>query len=230
MGLLTIFLTSFFGSVHCAGMCGGFVALCTVESKRVPASVCGYHLGRLNTYLLIGVAAGLIGASIKSAGIVIGIHYLASALLGGMLIVSGVAALSGRRLLRPDHPLLRRLSSGVLTIVRHGNQLPIAFLRSFIIGTVTTLLPCGWLYSFAVVAATTGTPIDAVAVMFVFWLGTIPCLVATGALARALGGSLGQLAPRLTAVAVILAGVISLAQHELSFFGDVASSGTCHQP
>lgn len=48
--------------------------------------------------------------------------------------------------------------------------------RSYVTGGLTTLLPCGWLYLFLIVAGGTGTVTSSVAVMFAFWIGTLPAL------------------------------------------------------
>ena len=47
-------------------------------------------------------------------------------------------------------------------------------------GLLTTLLPCGWLYVFVATAAGTGRVPDAMLVMLVFWLGTLPMMVGRG--------------------------------------------------
>ena len=60
-----ILLVSLVGSPHCAGMCGPFIAFCVGTEKQSPsrhAAVQGaYHGGRLLSYLLLGVVAGLLG-------------------------------------------------------------------------------------------------------------------------------------------------------------------------
>ena len=43
-------------------------------------------------------------------------------------------------------------------------------------GLLTTLLPCGWLYTFVATAGGTGDPIGGAAVMIVFWVGTLPMM------------------------------------------------------
>jgi len=50
--------------------------------------------------------------------------------------------------------------------------------RGIAAGALTTLLPCGWLYLFVLIAAGTGAVFSALAVMFAFWLGTLPALTA----------------------------------------------------
>ena len=54
---LSVLISSFLGSWHCVGMCGGLVA----ASTRSPLSVFSYHLGRLIGYCTVGAIAGGIG-------------------------------------------------------------------------------------------------------------------------------------------------------------------------
>src|SRR4051812_10683184 len=62
--ITTIFLASLVGSLHCAGMCGAFLAIAiglpgaSQPSPRRAATLQSlYHLGRLVSYTLLGAAA-----------------------------------------------------------------------------------------------------------------------------------------------------------------------------
>lgn len=54
---ISTFLTSLLGSFHCLGMCGGIVLV--IDPLKGGALF--YHLGRLVSYLLMGVLAGYLG-------------------------------------------------------------------------------------------------------------------------------------------------------------------------
>jgi sulfite exporter TauE/SafE len=82
--------------------------------------------------------------------------------------------------------------------------------RSAAIGLLTTMLPCGWLYAFAVTAAGTGSPLAGACVMAVFWAGTLPMLVSLGVGLRGVLGPVGRRAPALTAVVLALTGIYTL--------------------
>lgn len=90
------------------------------------------------------------------------------------------AARDGRRTIPRDCP-----ESGQSLVQLRGRR---AAQRAYLIGLLTGLLPCGWLWAFVVSAAGTASPAQGAAVMAVFWLGTVP--VMTGVLA--LGGTLVQ--------------------------------------
>ena len=82
--------------------------------------------------------------------------------------------------------------------------------RALVIGLLTTLLPCGWLYAFAAVAGGTASPLLGGLTMAVFWLGTLPVLVSLGVGVQRLSGVLGQKLPHATAIALILVGLWTL--------------------
>ncbi len=51
-------------------------------------------------------------------------------------------------------------------------------LRSFTIGIVNGFLPCGWVYIFVIGAVAAKNPLYSAAILFIFWLGTLPALSA----------------------------------------------------
>ena len=67
--LVAALLMGFFGSPHCLGMCGGLVTAFGLSMKDVSpakrrALVATYHFGRLTSYALLGLIAGLIGITV----------------------------------------------------------------------------------------------------------------------------------------------------------------------
>lgn len=53
---LTILSSSFFGSWHCAAMCGPVASVLSQRGSLIP-----YHLGRLISYVTLGLFAGALG-------------------------------------------------------------------------------------------------------------------------------------------------------------------------
>ena len=82
--------------------------------------------------------------------------------------------------------------------------------RALTIGMLTTLLPCGWLYAFAITAAGTASPVYGALTMMAFWLGTLPVLVALGAGVQTLTGALGRKMPAVTAIALVVVGLYTV--------------------
>ena len=76
---------------------------------------------------------------------------------------------------------------------------------------LTGLIPCGWLWAFVIAAAGTGSVIAGAITMFAFWIGTVPAMVG---LLRVTGPLLARVRarmPAVTAVALIVVGLGTLA-------------------
>ncbi len=212
--MVTVVLASILGSLHCVGMCGGFVAF--YASDRHEASPewlahAAYNLGRLVTYVALGVAAGAAGAALNVAGNASGIGHLAAFVCGGLIIGWGallLAQASGAAWTKLAAPMwFNRLFGRWLTGLR-SSPAPV---RAVVLGVSSALLPCGWLYGFAVTAAGTGSATTGAVVMLAFWMGTVPAMLGVGLgarrLARALGPRLGLLMP----LSLIVMGVLTVA-------------------
>lgn len=207
----TTLVASLLGSLHCAGMCGALVAFTAGfgDEKRpsVVATQSCYHGGRLVSYLLLGVVAGLLGAALDLGGSLVGVQRIASLVAGVTIALVGASTLfrmSGARTPRVPIP------GFLLTLVRatHRRAFELSPLkRALVIGLVTPLLPCGWLYAFAAVAAGAGGPVAGALVMAAFWVGTVPALVGVVAGVRLAAGRLGRALPIIAGVVMVAAGL-----------------------
>ncbi|MEQ8847736.1 sulfite exporter TauE/SafE family protein [Botrimarina sp.] len=217
--LLAVLSASLLGSPHCAGMCGPFCGL-AVSGGRSRGGAAGlqaaYHGGRLITYVAVGAAAGAAGALLDLASTLAGLQPIALALAGGAMVLFGLAELAKAR--RWGGPLARfghwRPPAAWIRTIQHGQRFAARrdpAPRALMIGLLTTLLPCGWLYAFFVTAAGSGGPLQGAAVMGVFWVGTLPVLLTLGMGVRRLAGVLGDRAPLVTASALIAVGIFTLA-------------------
>ena len=214
--VITIFLASLTGSLHCAGMCGAFVLLAITggdpKAKGAVSLHAAYHMGRLMTYVTLGAIAGLIGAGLDIGGSFVGIQRSAAFVAGGAMVIFGVIALLRVKGVRiPKAPVPRRWTK----FVERAHAFAMRrrpFSRAMLIGLLTTLLPCGWLYAFVIVAAGTASPWLGAIAMTAFWMGTVPILVTVGGLARQLTGRLGRHVPALTSLAIICAGLFTVGQ------------------
>ncbi len=207
---LTVLVASLTGSLHCAGMCGPFVAFAVGTQGSSTTRVMAYHGGRLTSYVGLGVLAGLVGSALDFGGSVVGVQRLALVAAGVAMVIFGLvslARLAGMRLAALQPPsFLRRASTAVHRRLQGVSPLP----RALAIGLASTLLPCGWLYAFVVTAAGSGSPWNGAAMMFAFWLGTLPVLTALGILARRLAGPALRFVPALTATALVLVGIFAI--------------------
>jgi hypothetical protein len=213
--LATVLLFSLSGSLHCAGMCGPLVAFAvgTPESHsnavRAVLQV-AYHGGRLVTYSLVGAICGVLGAAIDLGGSLLGLQRIAAVLAGMMMIVVGVLAVLRYRGVSLPHIglpafLQRLVVLGQRTAVGL-RPLP----RALVMGLLTALLPCGWLYWFAIIAAGAGSAAWGAAVMVAFWAGTVPVLVSLGVGVQALTGVLGRRLPLATALILVVLGLYTV--------------------
>ncbi|MCA9238825.1 MAG: sulfite exporter TauE/SafE family protein, partial [Planctomycetales bacterium] len=165
----------------------------------------------LTTYMLLGAAAGATGALVDLTSTLAGLQPVAMGLAGGLMVLFGaieLARVSGVRIAHSQSPgwLARVVQSGQ----RFALTLP-PVRRALMIGLLTTLLPCGWLYAFAITAAGTGAPHLGALVMAVFWVGTLPVLISLGIGVRSALGALGARLPVVCALVLIGMGLWTLA-------------------
>lgn len=211
--VLSVLGASLLGSPHCAAMCGGFVCFFSGREGARPSRVthAAYHAGRLMAYALLGLAAGIAGAGFDLAGRMAGFQRPAAVAAGGLLILwggAGLAAAAGVGQRSTAAPAgFRRLLTRVLATL--SDKPPV--LRALAIGLLTALLPCGWLYVFVATAAGTGSAPAGALVMAAFWAGTVPVLAGVGALAQRAAGPLRARIPVLTAAALVVLGLLTVA-------------------
>ena len=215
LSLASVLVASLVGSVHCAAMCGGFVAAYAgaSEGDARRGGVLGhvaYNGGRLATYLALGALAGAVGQALDLAGRAVGLAHVAAVVAGGILLASGIVALVPRRQL-VELGTRKRTGVGSLlgrVLVRFRAAPPVA--RAAVLGLSSTLLPCGWLYAFVALAAATGSVLGGVASMAAFWLGTVPMLLGIGVSLETLGRRFARSFGRLRPALVIGVGTVTL--------------------
>ncbi len=213
-----VFVASLVGSLHCAGMCGAFAAFATAldggEQRGATAKLnAAYNIGRLTTYTMLGVVAGSFGGAFDMLGDTLGVQRVMALVAGLSMVVFGaIAILRLNGVTLPRAPIPKPLRSAAMGAHRFAaDKPPVA--RALITGLATTLLPCGWLYAFVLLAAGTGSWLWGGVTMAVFWMGTVPVMVAIGVGARQLAGRVGGLGgrvPVITAMVVVIAGLFTV--------------------
>lgn len=205
--LLTLFLLGFFGGGHCVGMCGGlssaFVLQLPPHLNRFGLIVL-LNLGRISSYVLIGLLLGFIGqvgiALDETRWIQNSLYVLANILLLFLgLYLAGLSGLAtkieslGRPIWKQLNPLLNRL-------------LPIQSIWGCLgVGVLWGWLPCGLVYSASLYALGSGHAVNGGLYMLAFALGTLPNLLAMGWFAAQLKVFLQQKKIRLIAGLFIVA-------------------------
>ncbi|MCF6238296.1 MAG: sulfite exporter TauE/SafE family protein [Candidatus Marinimicrobia bacterium] len=181
--ILSIITIAFLGSFgHCIGMCGGIViaySTAGLEKERGKGAQVTAHLlysmGRVTTYSVLGAVFGLLG----------GVVVFNNTAKGVLWIVAGIAMiLAGLSLMGQFHFLTWLETSfsrskwyqGRFRTLLKGSSL----FGFYLLGMLNGLLPCGFVYFFAITAASTASPAYGALVMFIFGISTIPALFSLG--------------------------------------------------
>ena len=222
--LAAVLGSSLAGSLHCVAMCGPLVGLHGGRSLRLALV---HALGRLTTYATLGALAGVVGGAVDLAGHLAAVQRVAAIVAGVAIVGWGLRAIAvalggwSAGGARSAGALFQR---GLFQI--RGRR---AVQRSYLVGVLTGLLPCGWLWAFVIAAAGTASPAMGAAVMAVFWLGTVPAM--TGVLA--LGGSIMQQLrrrmPVISACVLIALGLATLAVRWQDAGATGATTPHCHE-
>jgi uncharacterized protein len=238
LDLLLPFTTGLLASLHCVGMCGGFVAAYSLRISReseMPVTHGGalhlgllrahllYNAGRLTTYTFLGGLMGIIGSFVAASGQLIGVQGLVSVLAGGFMILLGLSM--GRWL--PYVGWLQPIGvSHFGQISNLGEQLAgrRGTLSTYPLGLLLGFMPCGPLYAMEINAAATGSPALGMLTLLAFGLGTVPTLYAFGLLSTTVGHRLPRRFFQAAAVMVVLLGTLTL-MRGLAMNGLVPHSG-----
>jgi sulfite exporter TauE/SafE len=193
------FALGFLGSLHCAAMCGPLMLALPIVPGGPARFVVGriiYQFGRVATYCLLGVVAGLIGKSLLVAGLQ---RWLSIAL--GVFILTGLLLSKKISVSAPVVRLVSKLKSAMSAQLRQRGFRSLALL-----GVLNGLLPCGLVYVAMAGAVARGTLLEGIIYMAVFGLGTLPTM-----LGISISGKLFPLAFRLKLRSAIPFGVCLLA-------------------
>jgi len=174
--LLLMLGMGFVGSLHCIGMCGGLVAALSLSRPAIWwRGLIVYQAGRVATYALLGLLAGLGGMGLVE--------------ISGAWVQRGLAVIAGLAMLffalnlggwLPD-PLARITAAanrhlGLGKLVRNAAQ----HARSrgwLLLGMANGLLPCGLVYAALAMAVASADVSDAFLMMLFFGLGTVPAML-----------------------------------------------------
>ena len=194
------FALGILGSLHCAAMCGPLQLALPVPIGGGAGRFIGgrilYQLGRVTTYCLLGVLAGLVGKSILLAGLQ---RWLSIAL--GVAVLAGYFISKKIALSAPAVRFVMWLKAAMSAQLQKRNLSSLALL-----GMLNGLLPCGLVYVALAGAAVCSAVWSAIAYMAAFGFGTLPMM-----LALSLSGKVFPPALRLKLRAAIPAGVCVLA-------------------
>lgn len=219
--LTSVVGASLLGSLHCTGMCGGLVAFYAGPAGgALWARHLAYHGSRLLVYLGMGVAAGFLGKGLNLAGELMTFQGTATLLAGAWMLTLGLYRLLTQLGVSVPSFLPQRSSSpamrsGLLARGWRWVQGHPGVPAAGMIGLLTGLIPCGWLYLYVGVAAGAGSPGRGALVMGAFWLGTVPALAALGQLIARAALPVRRWLPILSSLLLVLAGLLTVGSRGL---------------
>ena len=212
--LIIILTTAFLGSVgHCIGMCGGIVV--AYSSSKIDqkssyfyqtAAHLAYNFGRVATYTILGAIFGTIGQVIAFTPTTKGVLFLITGLL---MVLAGLSLLGNLKFLNSAEWSVSKYSWYQNSFKKLISSK--SYTSFFTLGMLNGIIPCGLVYSFAIFAASTATPLGGALVMATFGLATIPALFFLGFITKFLQkGNLRGTMMKLAALLVIIYGVFTL--------------------
>jgi sulfite exporter TauE/SafE len=182
LGLL--FLAAMLGGVHCAGMCGPYVAVCSARISAPGPRSGGrgtglrllFNFARLGTYVVLGTLAGAFGQIAGAAG-------KAQGFPGAVSLVAGLLAMVSALSLAGILPSLEQAAArlGLDRFLRAGTMEAMRAPRhvsALLLGGLQGLLPCALVYGAVSRAAASASASMGALTMLVFGLGTLPALLA----------------------------------------------------
>ncbi len=180
---LSIISIAFLGSFgHCIGMCGGIVIAYSStkldeNSTKINQTLAHlfYSFGRVTTYMTLGALFGFIGSVISFSNTANGI----------LLIIAGIIMMLVGTSLGGKLKFLTKIEHSIQNSQWYHRYFK-ELLRSenltsfYMLGLLNGLLPCGFVYFFAITAASTASALDGALVMLIFGLSTIPAMFSLG--------------------------------------------------
>ncbi|MGB3750956.1 MAG: sulfite exporter TauE/SafE family protein [Arcobacteraceae bacterium] len=207
---ISIATIAFLGSFgHCIGMCGGIVIAYSstkVQQRwsKTQQSIAHllYSFGRIVTYCTLGAIFGYIGSVATFSNTANGILWL---IAGVAMLLTGLSLLGKIKFL-----VLIEHSFSKSTWYQNNFRALLksqTFLSFFLLGVLNGLLPCGFVYFFAITAASTADPLYGALVMLIFGLSTVPALFSLGFFVGLFKQSgIRNIMMKLAAISVILYG------------------------
>lgn len=173
--LYTAIIFGLISSLHCIGMCGPIAMMLPVDHKnpsKKALQVLIYHMGRLTSYGILGLAFGLLGRGFYMAGIQ---QQLSIAVGVGMIVLAVVPEkiLANYNFSKPVYRLIAKIKSSLGA--QFKRKTPDAL---FTIGLFNGLLPCGLVYAALFGAIAMQNVSMGIAYMILYGFGTIPMMSA----------------------------------------------------
>lgn len=195
--LLSVFLIGLMGGAHCAGMCGGIVAVLgtgqsraavipirSQHARRPLGLLLGYNAGRITSYTLAGLLAGALGSPATLVHQLLPLQQVLFVAANLLLIALGLHLAGVPRLLAA----LEGVGAGLWQRLQPLASRSLAAdtpARAYRAGLIWGWVPCGMVYGVLMAALISGSALRGAALMLAFGIGTLPNLLLLGASAGA---------------------------------------------
>lgn len=210
MGYGMLFVVGLLTSFHCIAMCGGInLSQCvsndfkedtSVSKKMKPALL--YNTGRVIAYTIIGGIVGTLGSVVSFSGQAKGIVAI---MAGLFMLIMGLNMMGLFPKLRKIIPRMPKIFGKKIHSAKK-NKSP------FIVGLLNGFMPCGPLQTMQLYALGTGSFMAGALSMFLFSLGTVPLMFGFGALSSLLSSKFSKKIMKVSAVLVMLLGIIMVSR------------------
>ncbi|RBQ32005.1 beta-carotene 15,15'-monooxygenase [Arcobacter sp. FW59] len=180
ISIISIALLGSFG--HCIGMCGGIVVAYSsskikddyTKVRQIIAHLM-YGFGRVTSYSFLGAIFGFLGSIVAFSSITKGFLFF---LTGILLVIVGFSLLGKLKFLtKIEHSFSKSVTyQKIFRKVISSDS----FFSFYLVGILNGFLPCGFVYVFAIMAASTASALQGAFIMFIFGLCTIPALFVLG--------------------------------------------------
>ena len=154
------------GSLHCLAMCGPLVMTLNAKRSQSTLDKILYNSGRIFTYCLLGLFAGLFGTGIQWMA---GQQFL-SIFTGVLLLVGLLLSWMGSDKPNPLSKFFARIK------IRLGKMLDENPQSMWWFGIYNGLLPCGLTYVAMAASVATGSITESILYMGLFGIGTSPMM------------------------------------------------------
>ncbi len=190
------------GGVHCIGMCGPLV----MASAKTKVQIASYQIGRLLGYSLLALIATLLGQGLLQLAPYFSL--VGTILIALLFITFGIRSWQNKGSDFQAPLWLQRFLQNIWRV--HFNLKTWPFLKSFLTGMLSLLLPCGLLYSalFGLILIT--NPSNLWLGLFAFWLGTLPAMVFAPQLIQKILKPWQKSSPQIIALFFISLGLLTL--------------------
>jgi sulfite exporter TauE/SafE len=163
-----------------------------------------FMTAKLAAYTVLGFMLGWLGS----------LFTFSPLLQGAIQLIIGIFLVGNALRMLNVHPIFRYFSfeppSRVTRYIRRLSKREDSWITPVYLGALTVLIPCGVTQAVMAVAVASGSPWLGAVIMFAFVLGTSPTFIAVSWLATSLGAMFQKYFYRVTAVIVLVLGLVGV--------------------